>query len=267
MHQKKHAKFSASSAYRWLACPGSVVLSEKVPPLPDSIASIDGTRAHECLELFLKNGYAKSHAIRRMLLLQNRPVPMVEDALSCALHHWGAEQGKIVSESKCILHHIDPEMEGTGDIAIVQEFDYLEACDFKYGRMPVEVKDNPQVVFYLLAQAHKHDYNFGKFVGSIYQPRVERTGGPYQTWELSYRELRAWETTFRRGAEAARKKNAKLAAGKHCFFCPAKTVCKEYEKNAEKLKAARNYDYMTMRESAEDTRRKLALDFASPIVD
>ena len=48
-----HSKYGASSAERWLNCPGSIQLSETVPPQPSSSAATKGTAAHKLGELAL----------------------------------------------------------------------------------------------------------------------------------------------------------------------------------------------------------------------
>ena len=50
-----HAKLSASSAHRWLHCPGSVAASEKIPAR-SSFAADEGSAAHELAEIALNAG-------------------------------------------------------------------------------------------------------------------------------------------------------------------------------------------------------------------
>mgnify|MGYP000243372453 CR=1 FL=1 len=49
-----HAKLSPSSAYRWLACPGSVREEAKYPEPPSGPGAIDGTHSHTLLEHCIK---------------------------------------------------------------------------------------------------------------------------------------------------------------------------------------------------------------------
>ena len=49
----KHAKFGASSAYRWLGCPGSYKMSENLPSHTSSYAE-EGNLAHSILDHALK---------------------------------------------------------------------------------------------------------------------------------------------------------------------------------------------------------------------
>ena len=50
----KHAKLSASSAFRWINCPGSVVLADQLPAPGSSAYADEGTLAHALAELKLR---------------------------------------------------------------------------------------------------------------------------------------------------------------------------------------------------------------------
>ena len=53
MSGKKHSELSASGSERWIACPGSVMLSRLAPQSPESPAATEGTLAHTYLEKWL----------------------------------------------------------------------------------------------------------------------------------------------------------------------------------------------------------------------
>ena len=52
---RAHASLGASSASRWMACPGSVRLSEGMPNISSDYAR-EGTAAHELAEMCLRQG-------------------------------------------------------------------------------------------------------------------------------------------------------------------------------------------------------------------
>ena len=51
----KHARCSASAAYRWINCPGSVALSDQCPDPGTSSYADEGTLAHSLAELKLRH--------------------------------------------------------------------------------------------------------------------------------------------------------------------------------------------------------------------
>src|SRR3954453_21847034 len=51
---RAHAICSASSAERWLNCPGSVFMSQGLPEQPPGAAALEGTRGHELAEKILR---------------------------------------------------------------------------------------------------------------------------------------------------------------------------------------------------------------------
>ena len=49
-----HARLSPSAAIRWINCPGSIRLSDQVPPAGSSEYADEGTAAHALAELKLR---------------------------------------------------------------------------------------------------------------------------------------------------------------------------------------------------------------------
>ena len=50
-----HSRFSPSAAKRWMACPGSIQLSESIPFVMDTtIPAATGTLVHHMVEMLLK---------------------------------------------------------------------------------------------------------------------------------------------------------------------------------------------------------------------
>lgn len=233
MKKKKHAKFSASSAHRWLNCPGSIRLSEKAPPQAESEYAREGTLAHECLEYLIESRESPKTAERLARL--KYPAEMVDYGLD-ALKFLQSLQGsssEFMCEQKVSLEHIHPEMFGTLDAALVDLFGHLHVFDYKYGAgIAVNVVDNPQLAFYALALAHRYDYNFEGVSCVVIQPRAHQDGGPIRFWKTDVATLQAYGEMFKRAAELAESKNPPLCAGDWCRFCPAKIMCPEISTKA-----------------------------------
>lgn len=232
--KKKHARFSPSSTERWLECAGSVQLCSKIPER-ESAAAKEGGKGHKCLEHFLKNP-GRPREAKYFLLKQRYPVDMVEHAFETSKHVFRTAEGrKVLSEHKADLSFIHPELWGTLDVTIAEDFGTLDVMDYKYGKwMPVEIKENSQLKTYALAEAHRHQYNFQSVRLSILQPRTQHQDGPHRPWITSIPALRSWADILSRGIERAEKKNPPFKAGAHCFFCNAKKICKAYTPDAIK---------------------------------
>ncbi len=232
---KAHATFGASGAKRWLKCPGSIALAKKAPPEVESKYAKEGTDAHSCLELFLKNERHKERAVAK-LLYATYPEVMVNHAWDAAkairelIPEGDVEvlcETRVDSTAYTTRDETDPQF-GTVDSAIVEHFGTLYVIDFKYGAgIPVHPENNEQMIYYGVGIARKYHYNFSRVVLVVIQPRRPVKGETIRTWEISPRELRAWEKTFREGVKRAQSKRAPLKAGEHCKFCKAEGICKE----------------------------------------
>ena len=226
---KKHAKFSPSSAARWLACPGSVnaIIEAGITESPDSAASIEGTTAHECFEAFVKNGPEKVLSTSAMLA-KAYPLEMVKHAESSAtaLFKTRPKGAGMFAEQKVSLSNIHAEFSGTADAIIVEDFGTLHVTDFKYGFYPVEPEHNAQLMAYAIGAAQKYGYDFDRLKLTVAQPRAPHASGSFRSWEVDFTEtVTEWGLKFTQGVVAAEMPNAPLAAGEHCKFCPVKAQC------------------------------------------
>jgi RecB family exonuclease len=261
MPTKVHAKFSASSTHRWLTCAGSIALCAKAPPDKESPAALEGTLTHECLESFLKNGVHKQLSTSRFLRAKH-PEERVMRAENAALVIWKLRpksKHELLAETKSSLAHIHPDMWGTADAVIVEHFGQLQVIDYKNGRMPVEVKNNPQLIFYALGIAHAYDYNFERVTLVVIQPNAPHAEGPVRQALLTIEELTDWSIRFKVGVQEAERKNAPLVPGEHCFFCPAKSICSAYTPSVASSMRARFIKPKT----PEQARAQLLSDFGA----
>lgn len=228
-NERQHAKFAASASHRWLNCPGSIALSEKAPAQKPSSHSIEGTKAHQCLEAIIR-GIKPSYLKRSY----------TEDMISHALDAWheieshlaNAPHSVLITEGRVTLEHIRSDMFGTLDCAIVEEFGELRVFDYKYGFNAVEVEENTQMIFYALALAHEYNYNFSHVVLGIIQPRAEHPKGPNRYWRIEIDTLKRWAGNFRLASILSENENPPLKTGRWCKYCPAAVICPEISKKA-----------------------------------
>lgn len=272
--EKKHAKYSASGSHRWLKCPASVALSEKAPPSPSSIYAEEGTTAHACLEMVLREFYddESSYVLIEGLEQDHRemglfPSEMLDHVFYGAraineycLNHDAPE---IKIEHKVDLSFVYPDTFGTVDCALIEEFGTLTIIDFKYGAgVPVEPKDNSQLLFYALGLAHEYNYNFTEIRIVIIQPRAEHEDGYVREWTCSIEELLEWRDRFEKGVALCEDPLAPFNSGDHCRWCPAKSMCPEISSGAMK-QALIDFDEPTGEMSLPMVNERTPTDYLS----
>lgn len=240
--EKTHAKFSPSSAKRWMNCPGSIKLSMNAPKQPDSPYAKEGTDAHRCLELLLK--YPSSEKRLR----KEYPKEMVNHAVWAVkeINKLAPVGANLLIETKVSNHFVDEDFYGTLDVAIVEEFGDLTVIDYKYGAgIAVDPELNPQLIAYALGLAHEYDYNFGKVNLIIIQPRAHHKHGPIRATQMQMDDIRVdWRNLFTHRVQLAKAKNPPLSSGEWCRFCPAAMNCPEISDSA--LKSAQvDFDMTT----------------------
>lgn len=215
--ERKHAKFAASSAERYFNCPGSVALSEGIPP-KDNIYSLEGTRAHEVLESIVTSKPIPDGATLEMIGHAKRAAKFILDL------HEKATHADLMVEEKVRLDFVHPEAFGTLDYAIVEHFGTLQVLDFKYGKSLVSPVENLQFLFYALGVAHRFDWNFKRVKMWTLQPRVSGFDG-YSFWEITISELKEYIHEFKSAIERVEKSPDVYVEGKHCHWCVAKAKC------------------------------------------
>ena len=229
----KHAVLGASSASRWLACPGSVRLSEGVPRISSKYAD-EGTAAHELAERCLKSDDNARDRLGTVIAVNGETYTVTEemaDAVQVYLdvvRQTYAEAGKSADmrfEARFNLDWLYPGMYGRNDAMVGESFGTLTIFDYKHGAgVPVEVEGNAQMMYYALGAARDDAYEDVEMV--IVQPRANHTDGPVRRHRITIKELMEWgEKVLLPGAKATEDPNAPLREGSHCRFCPALPVC------------------------------------------
>ena len=241
----KHAKLSASSAFRWINCPGSVALADQLPAPGSSAYADEGTLAHALAELKLRKflGDADNYD-KKLAQIQASEYYCGEmgeatdfDAETVQEHLAAAgEDAELMIEQQFSLDNWVPEGFGTSDAVIIGG-STIEVIDLKYGKgVKVEAKNNPQLRLYGLgASALFGDlYDFKTVRTTIIQPRLDHVSGE----EIPLKELLLWaEEDVAPKARMAMDGTDYTACGDWCRWCPAKAVCrKRAEYNLELAK-------------------------------
>ena len=248
-----HAKLGASSAHRWMNCPGSVALSEKAPPQPDSVAAREGTIAHELAAYCLSHGlYDAADAVDSVPMLaeldklfpgdgaakRKEMVDGVNVYLSVvygAMKTEGDQTAALYVETTFSLDHVGPQMFGTCDAVVLRPTERkLVVADLKYGAgTMVAVEGNPQLQYYALGALHAfsglgfESLKIRDVEIIIVQPRA--FGEKIKRQPLNRADLFEFRAVLAEAAEATRKPDAPLADGTWCKYCPAKIICPKLE--------------------------------------
>lgn len=231
-----HARLSASSAYRWVACPGSVLLIESLPEAHQDTGSSfaqEGTAAHALLEACLLLGIDASDYLETLLEgieVDEEMVSGVQVALDTVKAVLDAYPDAVLhTECRVSLRFLGrPDMFGTADVVIWSpSARVITVIDFKYGKgVVVEAKDNLQLGMYGLGAAFDVSGEDVERVDTwIVQPRAWHADGPVRGDTMNHEALPVLGRKLLRAAEATEDPKAPLVAGEHCRFCPASPVC------------------------------------------
>lgn len=243
MPPSAHSKFGASSAYRWVTCPGSVALCEAAPCTDGGSSSYanEGTAAHELAERSLLGRKMPSEFVGEVIRVEEDEF-IVDEEMASHVRVYVNEilktaspafnpgvDGIIKVESRFTLDWIGrPGMWGTCDASLADRGNrVLHVFDLKYGAgVPVYAKDNWQLMYYalgILGLEGQKDFDTVRLV--IVQPRCEESGVTEHS--LSVSSLLNWKDSVLIPAyDEAHRSDARLTPSeKACRWCAAKPVC------------------------------------------
>ena len=245
-----HALLGASSAHRWLACPPSATLEERIRERngeATSEAAAEGTLAHSLVELKLNRLLAGKKSGKATLEIKNDPLyrPVMEDYtdeyIGYVLEIFAQAQvdspdAKLMSEMRVDFSDIVPGGFGTTDTIIIAD-NTMHVIDFKYGEhVKVEAEKNPQLRLYAWGanRAFGMLYDIRTVVTRIVQPRMEST----TTETIPMWELEDWAyDVVQPIAQRAANGEGEFNPGEHCFFCKAQSTCRAYAERQMALTA------------------------------
>lgn len=243
-----HATLSASSSHRWMNCPPSVRLTERIPD-NGSIYAAEGSEAHALCEYKLRQalGMDAQNPLDTPGGLQYYDTVM-EDAATGYVSFVMEQLEEIKRTCADPIVMVEQRLNfsrwvqdgfGTGDAAIVAD-GTLHITDFKYGTgIPVSAEGNSQMRLYALGALDMFSdlYDIETVVMTIYQPRLSNIS----TDTISRADLLDWaEHVLRPVAELAYKGEGETKAGSWCRFCKLRTTCR---KRAEANLALAQHDF------------------------
>lgn len=233
---KAHAKLPASGANRWMNCPGSIVIAEKVQQPESSSYAEEGTVAHTLAELKLRmltgDISPKEERAEWKKITDNEyycgEMEEATDFYADTIEETLAEAGKdaeLMVEQQLDLSTWIPEGFGTSDAVIIGN-DTIYVIDLKYGKgVRIDADNNPQLRLYALGAAEVFEgvYDFTQVKTMIIQPRLSHVSAE----DISLADLKAWgDDVVKPAAEKAASGTEEAHPGAWCRFCPACAICR-----------------------------------------
>lgn len=220
----EHAKYSPSSASRWLRCPASVDFKDST----SNSSADEGTMLHHVAFVCGKYGIPAEQAIGQVYAGGEQTYTFTEEhsyLLENGLKYLSnfRKGGKAFFEHKVDISALIPNQFGTADF-IYYGANELVVADWKFGRVKVSVKDNEQLLLY----AYGAWQMLGKPECSVtlacIQPRVSGSVKTYQTDHLAFLEIESKVKTS--------LINKDFVAGPvQCVYCPNKDNCTTFSKH------------------------------------
>lgn len=231
-----HSHIGASSAARWLACPGSVNLYRQLTSRKATIYAATGTVAHAIGESCLRDGGNPSDFLGQTFTQDGFTVPVTEDMVAAVTLYVDQIRadlrkhgGTLLVEQPFDLSWVYEGMFGRNDACIIPDglFGTLRIYDYKNGRSNVDAAENPQALYYALGALGEHNLSCVEMVEiNIIQPNASDGGHWLDQWEIPVDELYQWAwEVLRPGAATASRSDAPLEEGEQCTFCEAAAFC------------------------------------------
>jgi hypothetical protein len=258
MPPSSHSSFSASSAYRLLACPGSYELGQRLDDgtRRSTIYSAEGTLAHAIAEACIYSGRQPIDFLGQTRTADGFEFTIDDGFVEAVEAYVGYVRGLLAMGYVVALEtRVSPtvhwdgmkplplDLFGTADcIGYHPKLRRLAIGDLKFGAgVAVDVQDNPQLLYYGSGACHPDvlsaicaargvEFNGVDEVSiTVIQPRAFHRDGPIRQQKFKPSDVRHWaRTTLYPGVVTAINDGGKtLSAGKHCRFCPVLPHCKK----------------------------------------
>jgi hypothetical protein len=258
MSATTHAKLSPSAAKRWMNCPGSVRLIDKIEVKDEpSKYAAEGTVAHEICEMCLLEGKSPKEFLglkmqadgftftvnQNMVDACDVYVDYIRDYIEQAETEADISLDLLV-EVRCSLKPFKvPGLDGgTSDCVLInRDHQVLTIIDYKHGSgVAVDVENNPQAMQYgsgmlLKLEDEGEDIEDWQVELVIVQPRAIHKDGPIRDWVVSANALMTWckEILIPKAKETHKEDAELVPSDEACLFCPVKDCSARYAKVTE----------------------------------
>jgi len=244
--ERAHSLRSPSKAPIYTKCPGAPRLWEKMgADHSSSEAARLGTAKHTLIEMVLQSGMDADDFIGHKIEVEGQTYTVdadfakdVQSAYDMVWEVIGDDDGRMLLELRVPLDNIvGPGESGNLDLAYLSEpRKRVTILDHKFGRKPVKAEQNPSLLAYMggLLDAQGMDLDAMSdwtFTFAIAQPAQ---GSP-SVWSIDGKQLRAELDGLRVMCAASYEPDAALVMGNHCFFCQAKPICPEMQREVGSL--------------------------------
>jgi hypothetical protein len=252
----EHAELSASSAERWLTCPGSTLLARGLPNISSAYAA-EGTAAHyvaaeEQRELLAGRTGLVGHWRGKTALVEGREVLLTDELLEAVqdfldyilANEDNMDVAEVEQSFTPAMAKLHPAFGGSTDRVMWRASTrLLRVYDYKHGAgVPVDVDDNKQLKYYAVgALLSNPQWNAEDVELVIAQPRCDHEQGRIRSYRFKAIELLDFIADLIEGAKRTEEFGADLVPSKKaCKFCPAAQAnkCPALEKETQALAMA-----------------------------
>lgn len=199
--------FSASRASRLMSCHASAHLDLAIPnwspPVVDDMAGAKG------------KGTTMHHMLEPIWALSVGDQKHVINAINYVANVRSKRRFNVAIEETVVAAWLPSAPKTTADL-VLYVADEIHVIDFKWGKIPVEVVGNKQLLYYARSYAHLAPKAKGVTV-HIVQPYA----GVFEGWLVDTNELLLFETEAIAADIAITKGSVTFGPSDGCMFCPA----------------------------------------------
>lgn len=245
-----HARLNPSSADRWMACPGSVVLAEGQPEIGNHDFANEGTAAHFLASECLASGKHPAEYLGQEILVGehdtvfNSGMPPeehraqafpVDVEMTGHVNHYVQAVRRYANDAVTMLVEKavpigaftgEEGATGTADVIIITADGELQVHDLKYGQgKKVSAEANRQLLMYALGadQDYSFAFDYDRVRLVIHQVRVSPTPSE---WSCTLEDLQLFAEEVRLAAEKVVSAEAVgRNGGLTPFLAPSETAC------------------------------------------